>query len=81
MPMTENEAARIWCDLNVYQWPRDFPSDLRPAWWEHAERERLQEWIRPFMQAIENLIGREKCLEEWRKGQIPLSEFENRERV
>jgi hypothetical protein len=30
----EDKLARIWCDLNCWDWPKDIPEKFKPQWWD-----------------------------------------------
>lgn len=71
----DNEAlARVWVDFNRWQWPRDFPQDAKPRWWDglpliahNLISERKSGFMTPFMAFVETKIDDGMIDAEWKR--------------
>jgi len=60
----EDKLAKMWCDLNRYQWPKELKNYTPQLF---SERDYRRSYTTPMMKLIESFIGLEACLIEWRK--------------
>ena len=58
--------ARIWCDLNSWEFPKEL-EHIKPDYWDSAEMKTLGMFLRPLMQLIEDTIGEKVCNRYWNK--------------
>lgn len=38
LALNNRALARMWCDLNCWEWPRDLSVAFKPGWWDDGGR-------------------------------------------
>jgi len=62
----EKKLAKMWCQLNRWEWPKEL-EHKKPSWWMNPkDRSQKLTLSSPLMAMIEVMIGEKKCLHYWR---------------
>ena len=66
MTKEEKKLAKIWCELNRWNWPEEL-NHTKPNRFDELNMITKYEIVYPMMSLIQMQIGVKLCLEEWRK--------------
>lgn len=62
--------SRWWCEMNVFEWPKDFPMP-KPEGWDAMSDMQRREAGKPAWEAISAAIPYPGALEYWSKTFLP----------
>jgi hypothetical protein len=76
--LDDQALARVWVDLNRWEWPRDLPEAYKPLWWDGhpdlaraAISARQYGFIGPLMKYAESRAGKTRIKAEWKHRLAP----------